>query len=631
MSLGLAVALVATLSSGLIAPSPAAADPHPTHSGVVSADPAGGTPHVLDGHVSAFAQVGDTMIVGGRFHKVQSNGVTYNRSNIFAFDVTTGAIRTSFRPVVRGEVFDLQLTPSRSYVVAVGGFTGVGSTPGTARIAALRVTDGAVLTSFKPPPFDQAIRDIHFAHGRYYLTGDFTRAGSTSRTGVASLSVTGKLTRHARTLITGTFSGRPGTPKVQTSDISPNGRWMVIGGSFAHVSGKSRPQIAMLKLTHGKTSLSSWSTKAYVPRCQRNFNTYMRDIAFAPQGSYFVVATTGGPKGFQASGRMCDTASRWQVKDKANQQPSWVDYTGGDTLTSVIVDRRVIYVGGHQRWLNNSSGRNAAGPGAVERSGLAALDPANGLPMSWNPGRTRGYGVYGMALTTQGLWVGSDTTTLGGEYHARMGFFPSAGGSAVPPYATGRLPGRLLQLGPDKANTVKSRSYNGTNVGAATAVTTSTNWSKVRGAFLVDGTLYSAWLDGTLRSTPLGGGGSLTRGNPIELNGGFRDIAKVRTMFFDRRTHRIYYTVAGSKALYYRYFQPESDIVGSWRYRADDRHLNWTGVRGTFVEGSRLYYVDKSTGRLRSIKWQVTGKTVGASRAAGRQAVTSSALVLTNP
>ena len=36
------------------------------------------------------------------------------------------------------------------------------------------------------------------------------------------------------------------------------------------------------------------------------------------------------------------------------------------------------------------------------------------------------------------------------------------------------------------------------------------------------------------------------------------------------RRDRLYYTLAGSKALYYRYFQPESNIVGSWRYRAAD-------------------------------------------------------------
>ena len=122
----------------------------------------------------------------------------------------------------------------------------------------------------------------------------------------------------------------------------------------------------------------------------------------------------------------------------ANQPPFWVNYTGGDTLTAAIVDRQAIYVGGHQRWLNNSYGHNDAGPGAIARSGIAALDPVNGLPLSWNPGRARGYGVYGFALTSHGLWVGSDTTMLGGQQHARLGLLPIAGGSALSPYHAGR-------------------------------------------------------------------------------------------------------------------------------------------------------------------------------------------------
>ena len=118
--------------------------------------------------------------------------------------------------------------------------------------------------------------------------------------------------------------------------------------------------------------------------------------------------------------------------------PTWINCTGGDTLWSVAVTSAAGYVGGHRRWHNNCDGRNSAAPGAVERSGIAALSPTIGsndfssVPGSvlpWNPGKERGVGVEELVATSRGLYVGSDTRLIGTprEVHPRLAFFPSNG------------------------------------------------------------------------------------------------------------------------------------------------------------------------------------------------------------
>jgi len=578
--------------------SAAEADPHATHNGVVSDDPVDNTPDVLDGHVNAFAQVGDTMIVGGDFSEVEQDGTIYQRANIFAFSVSTGEIVEGFAPTVDREVFDLQLTADQQRVLLAGSFSSVEGTPRTAKVAMVKVADGSVAPGFTSPMPNGIVRDVVAANGYYYIAGAFRSLGGHPRSYLAALDSDGSDSGTAALTISGTNAG--GATNIRSMDVSPDGSRLVIAGNFATIGRSPRAQLAVLDTSATATTLSAWATRRFAPHCGPHFDSYMRDVAFAPSGAYFVVVTTGGPLGFQRSGLLCDSATRWDVSTDSHAQPTWTAYTGGDTLTAAVVDERAVYVGGHQRWLNNSFGHNTAKGGAVSREGIAALDPANGLPYTWNPGRRRGYGVYGFALSSDGLWVGSDTVGFGGELRNRIAFCPVVGGLELPPYVTGSLPGHLALL--DRSGGIRIRAFDGEDVGAENTVP-SRPWTRMRGSFVVDATLYAAWADGSMTAQSFDGE-SVGPKTQVDLRGSFTDLGDIDAMFFDPATHRLYYTLEGRNQLYYRYFQPQSQIVGAWRYPAPAHGaLDWRAVDSAFLIGHRLFFANRSNGTLRRTGW----------------------------
>ena len=74
--------------------------------------------------------------------------------------------------------------------------------------------------------------------------------------------------------------------------------------------------------------------------------------------------------------------------------------------------------------MDNPFGVDDAGPGAVSRMGIAALDPGSGEALAWNPGKTRGVGGKDMLATASGLWVASDGRRFAGELRQRLAFCP---------------------------------------------------------------------------------------------------------------------------------------------------------------------------------------------------------------
>jgi hypothetical protein len=413
----LSVLAAATAAAGMAAP---AADADIAQVAVVSANPVNWTPNVLDGTVRAIAVVGSKVVVGGNFDQVKEAGSSkvISRHNIFSFDMDTGKVDTKFVPKIDGTVYALQAGTSGSVYVG-GSFTNTNGS-GLGGLTRLSVTTGKAVSGFNPRVGHGAVLTMIRRGSHLYVGGEFTKVGGSTHSPVTRVdATTGKLDTHFNFSVA---VPRQGALKVYRLAVNPADTRLVMDGTFTQVAGQRRYQIAMID-TSGTPALNSWSTERYATPCSSSFDTYMRGIDFAPDGSYFVVVTTGAPHG---TSQLCDSAARWETRSGAHQNPTWVNWTGGDTLLSVSVTGAAVYVGGHQRWQDNPQGHDSAGPGAVSRPGIAALNPVGGKALSWNPTRTRGHGVETLVATPSGLFVGSDTDQLGHEYHGRIGMFPLA-------------------------------------------------------------------------------------------------------------------------------------------------------------------------------------------------------------
>lgn len=414
LSLSVVVAAVPTVASASIALGV-----------VVSANPANFTPNVASGAVHKLLQVRGTMYAGGTFSSVStpagvSPGGTFARSNIVAFNATTGVVSTSFAPSVNGEVWAMASDGASLWIG--GTFTSVN---GVARRAVAKLnlnpTTGAATldTAFNMNLASGKVTELALVNGRLIAGGTFT--GKLRAVNPA----TGANTGYLNLSISGTVADNAGPVEVYRFAVNPARTRLVAVGNFTSVGGQTRYRAFMLTL--GATaSVNAWYYPPLQNRCRADsLPDYMRDVDFSPDGSWFAFVSTGFIPQAGGVGRdLCDAAARFETNVPNPARPTWINYTGGDTLHSVAATDVAVYVQGHQRWLNNPQGSNSAGPGAVSRPGIGAISPTSGLALSWNPTKDRGVGGKDLYVTSQGLWVGSDTDHIGNETRRRIALMP---------------------------------------------------------------------------------------------------------------------------------------------------------------------------------------------------------------
>lgn len=395
------------------------------------------------------------MFAAGKFsYGIKSGSTVYPRTGVFSFQGSAPGTMTSFAPNITNgtgvaKVNSVALSSDCSIAYIGGLFTTINGVPAK-NIAALNTSDGSLVAGFKMTASGQ-VNHIENVHGHLLVGGSFTGINnSTAHPYLVSLSpFTGKDDGYLNLPVSGKYtytqqdgrSSGTNSTNVYNMTMSPDQGKVLIMGVFTSVGGQARRQIAMLDLGTDSASVDPFYSNEFNQNCYISEPFWLQDAAWSPDMSkVYVVATgykpandydtasgvtTGYNTGDPRSG-LCDAAAAFYTTDTSGTPVSvgqangldraWVQYTGCDSFYATAADSTAVYVGGHQRWLNNPNQCDNNNDGsAVVDPGMGGLDPATGSayttsnPLVGEYQRSRGTGADDMVVVPgQGLWIGSD-------------------------------------------------------------------------------------------------------------------------------------------------------------------------------------------------------------------------------
>ena len=441
---GAALALAVTASG--LAPAAAAHAPAApraslgavAQTGPVSPIPASGTPELAPAstteQVRQLVECGGTMFAVGSFTQISQGGITYPRDNVLSFSASAPYPITSWTPTVNGTVNSIALTTGCTHAYIGGSFTKVDGVTAN-NIAYIRTYNNTLVNNWAHGANGPVDTLLLTPNGHLLAGGEFTSINGSTRAYYVSLNgATGRDDGYLNLNIFGhyVFPGSgPNNTAIYNQQLSPDGLHVLAEGTFTKVESHARQQIFMLNLSATHGNVSDWYSSEFSQYCADKHPFFVKAAAWSPDESTIYVADTGfAPLGwnqqtFPLTG-ICDAVAAFPGSRVGGLAHEWVNYTGCDSLYSVAADPFAVYVGGHERWADNSGGCNAAGPGAIPAPGMGGFTPgATGGSLLTDPtgttglyGRGRGLGADDMLLTSAGLWIASDndagTDTCGG-------------------------------------------------------------------------------------------------------------------------------------------------------------------------------------------------------------------------
>ena len=316
------------------------------------------------------------MVAGGSFTQVNGQAQSF----LAAWGAPNGAVSDAIPPTsVNGEVLAIEATPGRNGFYAAGKFSTAAGAPPTSRS-----------TTWSPSGQRQLQGDRR-RHDQHHAAGGQPPAArrllrpcerpAALRPGVGELhDRRGRQLPHGHRNFRATTTSAPTAGPSRVRSAPSACRWrrtaraMIVVGNFTNATTTSRQDHRL------RPRPDPASTSDPPRRSTRTGDLVPPDVQ---QGRLRLLRVPGRlftrrqllrrgrhrrihqeqPPGL----RLGQPLQR--LVDRLNVAPAWVDFTGTDSLYSVAVTSAAVYVGGHERWLNNpyGSGQRQAGRGAASR------------------------------------------------------------------------------------------------------------------------------------------------------------------------------------------------------------------------------------------------------------------------
>lgn len=377
----------------------------------VSADP---LPTVqVNGIVFAQVTVGNTVYATGRFTQATPSGVAIGgagsvaRSNLLAYDITTGNLISSFTAGFSGTGatgYAIAASPDGTKLYVGGRFTSANGSGASGQprsnIAAFDIPSGTLINGFTSGTSgglnNGEVRTIATTSSNTYIGGLFTSAGGQPRSKIAAYNSSGTLMSSWNPSVTSTDTTHSRLMVSAMVAMPSNGN-LVFGGYFDRVNGIKRYSHAAVNLTTGAL-VTPWASESDSYPVRQQLSAFAENpndtVAYIAKTRYTSMTTDGTQVFITAmfDGRSyIDGATEGRISiNPTNGNINWLNDCYGNTWSSLPIGQ-VLYTAGHSHECSSSGAYTELGGveskrtfAAAETTYITGVNGPNRLPERLN-------------------------------------------------------------------------------------------------------------------------------------------------------------------------------------------------------------------------------------------------------